>query len=146
MTVKEFLEEKQIPEDFVEETEDKLIIKHSTCRIILYKKMLESNMLAGNVELHLCTKDTNNDFCTDIENKIDVGNLLLVFDRKSYTKADFPPEVIGNLLDWKAYDISTDPFDGPITYAVVGSEHDLDVFNDKDSFQKIEKGVYAILR
>lgn len=148
MTVNEFLEERQIPDQYIEELEDKIIIKHPTCRITLYKRMLDVNMLAGEIELHLKDTDTKNDFCTDIENKIDIGNLLFVFSLKGFGKEAFPPEVIGNLLDWKIYDMtSADPFwDRATMYALVGSESDLAKFNDKDTFQLIEGGIYKILR
>lgn len=141
MTVSEFLEINNIPEHYIEETEDKLIIKHDTCRIILYKKMLESDMLAGTLDLNILGKETKNDFCISIENKIPIGKFIIVFTPRNHTKDEFPPQVIGQLLDIHTYYVST-IFDSSVDYAIVDSVESLgDIMHDET-----DHDLYKILR
>lgn len=141
MTLKEFLEEKNIPEQYVEELEDKIILKDKYCRIVLYKKMLECNMLAGTLDLNLIGNETKNDFCVSIENKIPIGKFLTVFTPRNHQKDEFPTQSLGQLLDIHTYYVSS-IFDSSVDYAIVDSVESLgDIIRYGDDCD-----LYTILR
>lgn len=141
--VSTFIHDKHIQPEYIEETDRDLIIKHPTCRILILKPLLETNLLVGNVELTLNNKTFYSDFWVDINDKIKMNNILLVVSAKTFQNLDLPPKCIGDLLHLKLYNMTPEAMDGPIMLAIVSSKNDLLVYDDHDMFEKIEGGIYS---
>jgi len=135
MTIPEFLYELDISKHYIEETEDKIIIKDNHCRIEIIKKLLHFGICGGIVYLNILGKELQNEFNKYIHpgciNGLTIPieeDFYIIFNSKQHTKEEFPVWEIGTLLGIYAYSITSLNDKSLITYVITNKVKNLPDF------------------
>lgn len=135
MTTSEFLYELDISKHYVEETEDKIIIKDKHCRIEIIKKLLRFGICRGIVYLSIFGKELQNEFSKYIHpgdiNLLTIPieeDFYVIFNPKQHTNEEFPVFEIGKFLGIYAYSITSLNDKSSITYFITNTYKNLPDF------------------